>query len=590
MELDQIVFKKVYDFIKKMRTPKADAESEARTVCFAVIKPRLTILARALTGEAIELFTAEREGGWAGQAFFMPERYGRAATPQENIDFYVFRVCFLAVQKSLRCNWHTNEHHTVDESRRRAAASAPQVLDALYCEFPMLHDLAERIIQQEMAFQKVQAPEQSPDCSMLWGRWMSPHEAPAGMVGMPSLQDKPEEQTTPTTELQAPAREEVDTLTVDNDKVQEYTLMHSFEKVDTIEEFNGNWRDFDGEDELNDQAEALSELDLRETVRVDTPTHSVYQAEFFRNASAPESRDAQEQEKFFIPYDEWDNKKKVYKPQHCKVFPSVFVRETPDYAAKTLVEHRTTLSTLRRKLAYVQTELESVKRQSMGEEPDIDAVVTNFSDIQAGHTPSENIYLSKRRRRRDLSVLLLMDRSLSTDAYASGKRVLDVEKQSVILFADILSEYGDRFQIDCFSSHTRNHCDYTTIKGFDESWHRGKQRIGAVEPRGYTRIGPALRHATALMSKEPTRQRWILLLSDGKPNDYDRYEGAYGIADVRQALREARQQKVQVHALAVESEAKYYLPLMLGQGGYRILPFPAQLPDALTQFYAALMQ
>lgn len=590
MELDQIVFKKVYDFIKKLRSPKVDAEAEARVVCFADIKPRLTILARALTGEAIELFTAEREGGWTGRAFFLPERYARAANLQENRDFYVFRVCFLVVQQSLGCNWHTDEHHAIDQSRRRAAESAPQVLEALYSEFPMLRELAERIIQQEIAFQKAHAPEQSPDCSMLWGRWMSPHEAPAGTVAMPSLQDKSDRRVMPTTELQAPAREEIETLTVDHEKVQEYTLLHSFEKVDTIEEFNGNWRDFDGEDELNDQAEALSELDLRETVRVDTPTHSVYQAEFFRNASAPESRDAQEQTNFFIPYDEWDNKKKVYKQQYCKVFPSVFAREAPEYATKTLAENRVTLNALRRKLAYVQTELESVKHQSTGEEPDLDAVVTNFSDMQAGHTPSENIYLSKRRRRRDLSVLLLMDISLSTDAYAAGKRVLDVEKQSVILFADILAEYGDRFQIDCFSSHTRNHCDYTTIKSFNEPWHRCKQRIGAIEPRGYTRIGPALRHATALMSKEPARQRWILLLSDGKPNDYDRYEGAYGIADVRQALREAHQQQVHVHALAVESEAKYYLPLMLGQGGYRILPFPAQLPEALTQFYAALLR
>lgn len=589
MELDQIVFKKVYDFIRKIRTPKADAEVELRTAYLVEIKPRLTTLARALTGKAIELFTAEREGGWAGLAFFLPERYAHAATLQENVDFYVFRVCFLSMQQSLGLNWHTHDQHTIEESRRRATEHAQQVLDALYREYPMFQEFAERVVQREIAFQKIQIPEQSADCSMVWGRWMMPHEAPAGTVGMPA-QDKPQEHTTPTTELQAPAREEVETLTVDNDKVQEYTLMHSFEKVDTIEEFNGNWRDFDGEDELNDQAEALSELDLRDTVRVDTPTHSVYQAEFFRNASAPESREAQRQKNFFIHYDEWDNKKKAYRKQYCKVFPAVFAREKPDYAATTLTEHRATLNALRRKLAYVQTELESVKRQAAGEEPDLDAVVANFADIHAGHTPSENIYLSKRRRRRDLSVLLLMDISLSTDAYAAGKRVLDVEKQSVILFADILAEYGDRFQIDCFSSHTRNHCDYTTVKGFDDSWQQGKKRIGAVEPQGYTRIGPALRHATAIMSKESARQKWILLLSDGKPNDYDRYEGSYGIADVRQALREAHQQQVHVHALAVESEAKYYLPLMLGHGGYRILPFPAQLPEALTQFYAALMR
>jgi nitric oxide reductase NorD protein len=183
-----------------------------------------------------------------------------------------------------------------------------------------------------------------------------------------------------------------------------------------------------------------------------------------------------------------------------------------------------------------------------------------------------------------------MDLSLSTDGYTGGQRVLDVEKQAVILFAELLSEFGDRFEIAGFSSRTRHHCDYTTLKDFQEPWLRAAGRVGAAEPTGYTRIGPALRHATARMRQERSSARWIILLSDGKPNDYDRYEGNYGLADVRQAVKEARRDGIQIYGLAIEAVARHYLPLMLGSGAYRILPRPEQLSEALADFYKRLIR
>ncbi|NPD47740.1 VWA domain-containing protein [Lentimicrobium sp. S6] len=109
--------------------------------------------------------------------------------------------------------------------------------------------------------------------------------------------------------------------------------------------------------------------------------------------------------------------------------------------------------------------------------------------------------------------------------------------------------------------------------------------MAAVEPKGYTRIGPALRHSKSLISKRSMQNKWVILLSDGKPNDYDKYEGRYGVADVKQALREMHEFHINTYAVAIESTARYYLPQMFGQNHYNILSHPEMLLQSLTTLY-----
>jgi nitric oxide reductase NorD protein len=101
-------------------------------------------------------------------------------------------------------------------------------------------------------------------------------------------------------------------------------------------------------------------------------------------------------------------------------------------------------------------------------------------------------------------------------------------------------------------------------------------------------MGPALRHATTELAAEPADRRLLLLVSDGKPTDYDRYEGRYGVADIRQALREADRAGVHTHALAVDATARDYLPPMFGAGNWDILSHPEQLSEVLTTVYGRL--
>ena len=181
--------------------------------------------------------------------------------------------------------------------------------------------------------------------------------------------------------------------------------------------------------------------------------------------------------------------------------------------------------------------------------------------------------------------MVLLDISLSSDGYAAGNRVIDVEKEVSILFGEILHEFDIDFAIDGFYSKTRNFTTYLTLKDFNESWHKAKHKIGAVEPNGYTRIGPALRHAGARMDQLDAKNKWIIVLSDGKPNDYDKYEGQHGIQDIKQALRELNERKINSYALAIEAQAKYYLPQMFGQNHYQILTSPEALLKSLVKLY-----
>lgn len=575
MDWDQRLFKRILAFASRVRRLPPQFPDAA---FLADRKDRLTIAARLLTGEPVEIVTAESEGGLRGHIFFLPAEYNGFADRTLNECFYLFRICCLAEQKRLGLNW-SSEGHSEGESSARALSALPVLLSRLARDFPLLAPFLDALIRAELG--------STGHLKRLAGKWMAPlNSAGLAQTGRHRENEK-NDSARPDTELEGRTRETIRTHTPNLRDIEDYTLMHNFEKVETIEEFQGNWREMDGSDDLKTHEEALRELDLRDTVRVDTPVHSVYRTEFFVNASAPESRD-QAAADFFVPYDEWDYKKQVYRPDHCRIYPQNPRRKAPGYVQSALSAERGTLSRLRRMLNGVHNELEKVRRQVSGEEPDLDALVDNFAELHAGRTPSENIYLSRRKRRRDLSVLILLDTSLSTDAYTGGERILDVEKRSVALLGELLEEAGDEFAIGAFYSKTRSRIDWIDVKRFDESWSSARGSLGGLEACGYTRIGPAIRHACAQILRRDSRKRWILLLSDGKPNDYDRYEGRYGMEDVRKALKEARRSQVNAFALAVEAEARHYLPVMLGQGRYRILPKPSLLPEALGEFYARL--
>ena len=580
MEIDEIIYSKVLRFFKNRK--ENNAEVLNRKVLLSDLKPRLTLIARAICGTAIEIFPAEREGGFKNDNFFLPISVALFQSKEENIQFYIFRTIYLCVQKQLEFNW-TETIYSEELSSVKAIETAPDVLKKMFEDYPSLQDNFEVLFNQLPIDKKTQKP----DVYWLYGKWMKNTQEENNADKLQNfdnqanqLINKIEAKTT----LHTKAVEEIESLTIDKKQQEDYVLMHSFEKIETAEEFNGNWRDFDGEDDLKDHQEALEEMNMKFTVRVDDTVHSVYQADFVENTSVSESSEIDEKG-FYLKYDEWDFKNRKYLVDYCKVYPKSQVKTDVYHYKNTLTKYRTILASLRKMLTSVNNKMQQQRRQLQGEMFDLDALTDLYTAIHSKVSPDERIYLSQRKKDKDIAILLLLDISLSSDGYAAGKRIIDVEKDVSILFGEILNEFNIEFSIDGFSSKTRNFSTYITLKDFSEDWNKAKYKIGAVEPNGYTRIGPALRHAGARLSKTEAKNKWIILLSDGKPNDYDRYEGQHGINDVKQALRELNEAKINSYALAIEAQAKYYLPQMFGQNHYQILTSPEELIKSLAKLY-----
>jgi nitric oxide reductase NorD protein len=578
MELDQILFKRFINFYKKA-TAKKDPELEKRTVFLSHLIQRLTILSRALTGIPIEIYTAEQEGGLKGRFFFLPASMSFFPTLDMNINYYVFRIFYLSVQYQLTLNNENDKDLNLSAARQLAKTQSESILRKLFDEYPALKPIHQQMLEV------LNLNEDQPELYWLYGKWMKL----TGQDWQDDLKNvNPEllkqQQKNPKTEIKAKPVEERETILVDKEAQEQFVLTHNFEKVETIEGFDGVWRDFDGDDDLKQHEDALNEVDLRQTVRVDDAAHSVYQAEMVENQFIPDAAD-NEDDGYYITYDEWDSKRTTYKRDFCKVFPRVSIHADPDYVRKTIAGNKSILLSLQKTFAGFHNRMKMVKRLNMGDEIDFDALTDLHADLHARHTPSEKVYTSKRKLEKDLSILFLLDLSLSSDGYAGGNKVLDVEKQVAILLGEIMHEYDIDFEIAGYYSKTRNYCTYQCAKAVDESWNKARQKVGGFLASGYTRIGPALRHAGMQLAKREARNKWLILLSDGKPNDYDKYEGKYGIEDIKQALRELNLKHIHSHAFAIEDRARYYLPMMFGNRNYNILSSPQELLKSFAVLY-----
>ena len=174
---------------------------------------------------------------------------------------------------------------------------------------------------------------------------------------------------------------------------------------------------------------------------------------------------------------------------------------------------------------------------------------------------------------------------------SDGQRVLDVEKEALLVLAHGLSACGDHHSILTFTSRRRGWVRIETVKAFGEPMGAAvERRIGALRPGYYTRIGAAVRHAAAELAGQPQRKKLLLVLTDGKPNDVDHYEGRFAVEDTRKAVREARRLGVAVFGVTVDAGAQSYFPTLFGRGGYAIVGNIRRLPAALPAIYRQLVR
>jgi hypothetical protein len=237
-----------------------------------------------------------------------------------------------------------------------------------------------------------------------------------------------------------------------------------------------------------------------------------------------------------LKYPEWDAGRKSYRPDWCTV------REVEPRIKASATQAIDGSIGVRRPLARLGMGLHRRHRQSQGDDIDIDAAVEERVEVIAGSVPDEAVYLDSLRRRRDLSVLLLLDVSGSAaEPGTVGRTVHEQQRVAVANLTVALHDLGDRVALYAYYSQGRTAVNMVPVKRFDDHLDTGViRRLNSLEPGAYSRLGAAIRHGSAVLeSRGGTSRRLLVVLSDGLAYDHG-YERAYGAADARRALTEAR--------------------------------------------------
>ena len=287
-----------------------------------------------------------------------------------------------------------------------------------------------------------------------------------------------------------------------------------------------------------------------------------------------------------LTYPEWDYRSGSYLPDHCRVLAGSASEQGESWAPDDAMRRH--IRQVRRRFEVLRPRHELLRAQSDGHDLDLDALVRARCDLRAGSSNAgmDRVHMAMRPQGHDLAVTLLVDVSLSTDAWIDNYRVLDVEKEALLVLAHGLAACGDHHSILTFTSRRRSWVRLETVKAFGEPMSATvERRIGALKPGYYTRIGAAVRHAAAELARQPQRKKLLLVLTDGKPNDVDHYEGRFALEDTRKSVQEARRLGIAAFGVTVDATAQSYFPTLFGRGGYAILGNIKRLPGALPAIY-----
>ena len=326
-------------------------------------------------------------------------------------------------------------------------------------------------------------------------------------------------------------------------------------------------------------------------------------------------------------YDEWDFRANDYKPKWCVVREKAIAEGDSQFFADTLRNYAPIIARIRRQFELIMPEMfRKIRHLPDGDDFDLDAVVESIIDRRSGAQPSEKVYWRRNKIQRDVAVAFLMDMSASTaeaideagqakdewDApddpveymvwlrnhrgerlRRSAKRIIDLEKESTVLLITALEPIGDRYGIYGFSGYGRENVEFYIIKDIDESFSEAvKRRIDKITPLHATRMGPAIRHATAKLEREDARTKLLFLISDGRPQDrgYSRegVEKEYAVHDTKMALTEARHKGITPFCLTVDKSGHDYLKTMCQDMGYEVLTDITALPSRLPMLYRKL--
>ncbi|MGB4829360.1 MAG: VWA domain-containing protein, partial [Paracoccaceae bacterium] len=367
-------------------------------------------------------------------------------------------------------------------------------------------------------------------------------------------------------------------------------ILHKFEAILSMTEFlNLNRRvEDDDEDTAKKAADDQDEIGLGQISKAPATRLKLHLD------LAPEDVDREALSGATL-YPEWDVRTNSYLPAHARVLHSraEASEATPAFRADPRANAR--IRAVRRQFEALRPSLVSTPGHPDGDELDTERAVRAQVDLLACGEGTDRVWRQTRPERRDLAVSILLDVSRSTESAIpghghEGRSVIEIEREALAALAWGLDACGDSFAIHAFSSLKRHRVYLQEVKSFTEPMSDATEhRIAALRPGHYTRLGAAIRHVSAGLTKEARRRRLLLVITDGKPNDLDHNEGRHGIEDSRMAVMEARRAGHSVFGITVDRDGKSWFPRLFGQGAFALIPNPEKLTQALPQIYRQLV-
>src|SRR5215216_47313 len=321
-------------------------------------------------------------------------------------------------------------------------------------------------------------------------------------------------------------------------------------------------------------------------------------AEAWSEAETPEQALAEGEVAY--NYDEWDRELTDHRLGWCRVVEKKVKHGDRHFVDLTKERHKGVISSIRHQFQLMKPEnLTRVANEVDGEEFDLNAVIDFVIDRRADGHQSERIYTKRLRRRRDVAVSFLLDQSSSTartigrhplQPYTRpGRRIIEIEKEGLVLMSEALEAVGDVYSINGFTSEGRRNVKFYVVKDFNERYtEEVERRIGGITYQNNTRLGAAIRHAAARLSMQEARTRLLIVLSDGRPYDHDYGDARYAREDTREALRQAKVQVIIPFCITIDRESESELRDFYGDVGYTIIDDVLSLPERLPGIYRRL--
>ncbi len=291
-------------------------------------------------------------------------------------------------------------------------------------------------------------------------------------------------------------------------------------------------------------------------------------------------------------YQEWDYQIQLHRPDWATVYERKQPLGMVEDITSIIDEYRPVAHRIKQIIDLLTPEgVQRVRGLEDGDEVDINAAIDAMIAIRMGEQPSPRITMRNVLKTRDLSVVLLLDLSESTNEPMNGseKTVLQLTREAATLVSIAMEGIGDPFAIHGFASDGRHDVQYYRFKDFNQRFDdEAKSRLSGMKGGLSTRMGAALRHAGQHLLKQPERRKLVLLLTDGEPADIDERDPQHLRHDTKKAVEELYGTGVLTYCLTLDPNADDYVKRIFGANNYTVIDNVEKLPEQLPTLFASL--